>query len=48
MGKPVNFKIMEQVRWMIQVGVLKPGDQLLSVTPLSEYPGVNPKTVAKA
>ena len=47
-GKPVNLQILEQVRWMIQIGVLKPGDQLPSVKRLSEYLGVNPNTVAKA
>jgi GntR family transcriptional regulator len=47
-GKPINLQIVEQVRWMIQIGVLKPGDQLPSVKRLSEYLGVNPNTVAKA
>jgi GntR family transcriptional regulator len=47
-GKQVNFQIVEQVRWMIQIGVLTPGDQLPSVKRLSEHLGINPNTVAKA
>jgi len=46
-GKPISFQIIEQVRWMVLTGLLKPGDQLPTVKALAEHLGVNPNTIAK-
>jgi GntR family transcriptional regulator len=47
-GVPVFRQIVEQVRFHIAAGVLKPGEEVPSTRALSQYLGVNPMTVSKA
>ena len=47
-GVPVFRQIMDQVRFQIASGVLKPADQLPPTRALSAQLGVNPMTVSKA
>jgi GntR family transcriptional regulator len=45
---PVYRQLMEQVKFLIASGQLKPGDELPSTRTLSSELGVNPMTISKA
>ncbi len=45
---PIYLQLMEQVRHAVEVGALKPGDQLPGIRHLAETLVINPNTVAKA
>jgi GntR family transcriptional regulator len=45
---PIYLQLMEQVRHAVEVGALKPGDQLPGIRHLAETLAINPNTVAKA
>lgn len=47
-GVPVYLQMIEQVRFQIASGILKPGDELPSTRSLSHQLGINPMTVSKA
>lgn len=47
-GVPVFRQIMEQVRFHVATGLLRPGDELPSTRALSAQLAVNPMTVSKA
>jgi GntR family transcriptional regulator len=46
-GIPIYKQLKDQVRHLIETGVLKPGDQLPSMRVLAESLVVNPNTVAR-
>jgi len=47
-GVPVYRQLMDQVRFHVASGLLKPGDELPSTRALSSQLGVNPMTISKA
>jgi GntR family transcriptional regulator len=47
-GVPVYRQLMNQVKFHIASGLLKPGDELPSTRTLSSQLGVNPMTISKA
>ncbi|MGH9673618.1 MAG: GntR family transcriptional regulator [Bryobacteraceae bacterium] len=47
-GVPVYRQLMDQVRFHISSGLLKPGDELPSTRALSAELGLNPMTISKA
>jgi GntR family transcriptional regulator len=47
-GVPVYRQLMDQIKFHIASGLLKPGDQLPSTRSLSAELGVNPMTISKA
>jgi GntR family transcriptional regulator len=47
-GVPVFRQVMDQVRFHIASGLLKPGDELPATRTLSAELGVNPMTISKA
>jgi GntR family transcriptional regulator len=47
-GVPVYRQIMDQVKFHIASGLLRPGDELPSTRSLSVELGVNPMTISKA
>ncbi len=47
-GVPVYRQLMDQVKFHVASGLLKPGDELPSTRSLSAELGVNPMTVSKA
>ena len=47
-GVPVYRQLMDQIRFHIASGLLKPGDDLPSTRKLSAELGVNPMTISKA
>jgi len=47
-GVPVYRQLMDQIRFHIASGILKPGDELPSTRSLSAELGVNPMTISKA
>lgn len=47
-GVPVYRQLMDQVKFHIACGLLKPGDELPSTRALSSQLGVNPMTISKA
>ncbi|MFC1573348.1 GntR family transcriptional regulator [Candidatus Eisenbacteria bacterium] len=47
-GVPVYRQLMDQVKFHIASGLLKPGDELPSTRALSSELGVNPMTISKA
>jgi len=47
-GIPVYRQIVEQIRFNVASGVLKPGDEISSTRSLSASLGVNPMTISKA
>ena len=47
-GVPIFRQLMEQVKFHIASGLLKPGDELPSIRTLSVPLGVNPMTISKA
>jgi GntR family transcriptional regulator len=47
-GVPIYLQLMEQVKHGIEIGALRPGEQLPGIRPLAEELVINPNTVAKA
>jgi GntR family transcriptional regulator len=47
-GVPVYRQLMDQIKFHIASGMLKPGDELPSTRTLSAELGVNPMTISKA
>ena len=47
-GVPVFRQVMDQVRFYIAGGLLRPGDELPATRSLSAELGVNPMTISKA
>jgi GntR family transcriptional regulator len=47
-GKPVSQQVVEQLRWQILVGVLRPGEELPTVRSLAVDLAVNPHVVEEA
>ena len=47
-GVPVYRQVLDQVKFHIASGLLKPGDELPSTRALSSQLGVNPMTISKA
>ena len=47
-GVPVYKQLMEQIKFHIASGLIKPGDELPSTRALSVQLGVNPMTISKA
>ncbi|MGK0220141.1 MAG: GntR family transcriptional regulator [Planctomycetota bacterium] len=47
-GIPVYRQVMDQIRFHVASGMLRPGDELPSTRQLSAQLGVNPMTVSKA
>ena len=47
-GVPVYLQLIEQVKHAIDVGALRPGDQLPALRRVAEDLVINPNTVAKA
>ncbi len=47
-GVPVYRQLMDQIKFHISSGLLKPGDELPSTRALSGELGVNPMTISKA
>jgi GntR family transcriptional regulator len=47
-GMPVYLQLIEQVKHGVDVGVLRPGDQLPPIRRVAEDLVINPNTVAKA
>jgi GntR family transcriptional regulator len=47
-GVPIYLQLMEQVKHAIEIGALKPGDQLPAIRTLAEDLVMNPNTVARA
>jgi len=45
---PIYSQIMEQVRWAVAAGALRPDDELPSVRALAAEQLINPNTVARA
>jgi GntR family transcriptional regulator len=47
-GLPVYLQLIEQVKHAVDVGSLRPGDQLPTIRRVAEDLVINPNTVAKA
>ena len=47
-GVPVYVQLIEQVEHAVDVGALRPGDQLPTIRRVAEDLVINPNTVAKA
>jgi GntR family transcriptional regulator len=47
-GVPVYRQLMDQIRFHISSGLLRPGDELPSTRILSHQLGINPMTISKA
>jgi GntR family transcriptional regulator len=47
-GVPVYRQIMDQIKFHVASGLLKPGDELPSTRALSSELGMNPMTISKA
>ena len=47
-GVPVYRQLMDQIKFHVASGILKPGDELPSTRALSAELGVNPMTISKA
>jgi GntR family transcriptional regulator len=47
-GVPVYRQLMDQIKFHIASGLLRPGDELPSTRALSAQLGVNPMTISKA
>ncbi len=47
-GVPVYRQLIDQIRFHVASGLLKPGDELPSTRALSSELGVNPMTISKA
>ena len=47
-GIPVYRQIVDQLRFQVSSGVLRPGDEIPSTRSLSAQLGINPMTISKA
>ncbi len=47
-GIPIYLQLMEQVKFGVDTGALRPGDQLPGIRKVAEMLVMNPNTVAKA
>jgi GntR family transcriptional regulator len=47
-GVPVYRQLMDQIKYYVAAGALKPEDQLPSIRELAEHLAVNPTTIVKA
>ena len=47
-GVPVYRQLMDQIKFHVVTGLLKPGDELPSTRALSAELGINPMTISKA
>ena len=47
-GVPVYRQLMDQIKFHVSTGLLKPGDELPSTRTLSAELGINPMTISKA
>jgi GntR family transcriptional regulator len=47
-GVPIYLQLMEQVKYAVETGALRAGEQLPGIRRLSEELVINPNTVAKA
>jgi GntR family transcriptional regulator len=47
-GVPVYRQLMDQIKFHVTSGMLKPGDELPSTRALSAELGINPMTISKA
>jgi len=47
-GVPPYLQVVQQVKQALQVGILRPGDQLPTVKEAVAHMAINPNTVAKA
>jgi GntR family transcriptional regulator len=47
-GVPVYRQLMDQIKFHVATGMLKPGDELPSTRALSAELGINPMTISKA
>lgn len=47
-GVPVYRQVIDQIRFHVSSGLLKPGDELPSTRALSTQLGINPMTISKA
>jgi GntR family transcriptional regulator len=47
-GVPIYLQLRERVTHAIEIGALRPGEQLPGIRPLAEELVINPNTVAKA
>jgi GntR family transcriptional regulator len=47
-GVPVYIQLMEQVKHAVEIGALRPGEQLPGIRKVAEDLVINPNTVAKA
>jgi GntR family transcriptional regulator len=47
-GVPVYRQLMDQIKFHVATGLLKPGDELPSTRALSAELGINPMTISKA
>jgi GntR family transcriptional regulator len=47
-GVPVYRQLMDQIKFHVSTGLLKPGDELPSTRALSAELGINPMTISKA
>ena len=47
-GVPIYRQMMDQVKYYVAAGALRPGDQLPSIRELAQTLSVNPTTVVKA
>ena len=47
-GVPVYRQLMDQIRFHVASGLMKPGDELPSTRALSAELGINPMTISKA
>jgi GntR family transcriptional regulator len=47
-GVPVYRQVIDQIRFHVTSGLLKPGDELPSTRALSTQLGINPMTISKA
>ena len=46
-GVPIYLQLMEQIKHAIEIGALRPGEQLPGIRNLAELLVINPNTVAK-
>ncbi len=47
-GMPIYLQLMEQVKHGVEIGALRPGDQLPTIRKIAEDLVMNPNTVARA
>jgi GntR family transcriptional regulator len=47
-GVPIYLQVMQQIKYLVASGRLKPGEELPSIRTLAEQLLVNPNTVARA